>query len=108
MHKCEFFLEIDGAVALQFSAGDLCGFTSKGLLHPFVPPFNEIAGPKDDWYGADGWHTMGTTEQSSRNHFPGLQAAGCISLWFFKAVFAYTSCGMTTNTLAQDRWALTT
>ena len=52
MHRCEFSLEIDGAVALQFTAADLCGLTSKGLLHPFVPPFNEIAGPKDDMYVA--------------------------------------------------------
>ena len=108
MHKCEFFLEIDGAVALQFTAADLCGLTSKGLLHPFVPPFNEIVGPKDDWYEANFWNTMGTTEQSSRICFPGSRAAGCICLWFFKAAFAYTSCGMTMNTLAQDLSARTT
>jgi hypothetical protein len=48
-HKCEFFLEIDGAVALQFTAADLCGLTDKGLLHPFVPPFNEFTGQKDHW-----------------------------------------------------------
>ncbi len=53
MHKCEFFLEIDGTVALQFLAGDLCGLTSKGQLHPFVPPFNEIVGPKEHSYEAD-------------------------------------------------------
>ncbi len=53
-------------------------------------------------------NTMGSTEQSSRNHFAGCLVAGCICLWFFKAVFAYTSCGMMTNTLAPDPLALTT
>ena len=41
-------------MALQFTPADLCGLTSKGLLHPFVPPFNEFTGHKDHWYASGG------------------------------------------------------
>jgi len=41
-------------VTLQFTPADLCGLTNKGLLHPFVPPFNEFAGHKDHWYASGG------------------------------------------------------
>ena len=106
LHHCEFFLEIDGAVALQFTAADLCGLTNKGLLHPFLPPFTEFAGTKDHWY-ASGSVFAGFTDVTL-SHVSGSRAAGCICRWFFKAAFACTSCDTTTSILALDHWGVIT